>query len=82
MKHLFVHSGAAKDLGKVYVLPLAPGHVLPESIIHGLPSQQEILKLPGARVISSTEVVPGPTAEIYAFTRQSVQRNLYRVPVP
>ena len=69
-------------LGKVYVLPLAPGHLVPESIVHGLPSEQEILKLPGARVIPSNDVAPGPTADIYAFTRESVQRNLYRVPVP
>jgi len=27
-------------------------------------------------------VVPGPTADIYAFTRETVHRNLYRIPVP
>ena len=56
--------------------------MVPESIVNGLPSEQEILKLPGARVIPLSNVVPGPTAEMYAFTRQSVQRNLYRIPVP
>jgi WD40 repeat protein len=80
-KHLFVQHRVNK-LGKAYVLPLAPGHLLPESIVHGLPSEQEILKLPGARVILSNDVAPGPTADIYAFTRESVQRNLYRVPLP
>jgi len=79
-KHLFVR--ALNNLGKAYVLPLAPGHLVPESIIHGLPSEPEILKLPGTREISSSDVAPGPTADIYAFTRESVQRNLYRVPVP
>jgi hypothetical protein len=69
-------------LGKAYVVPLAPGHLVPESIIRGLPSEQEILKLPGARVIHSTDVAPGSTADIYAFTRESVQRNLFRVLVP
>jgi len=81
-KHLFVHCRAWNDSGKTYVLPLAPGHLVPESIVHGLPPEQEILKLPGARVIPSSDVAPGPTADIYAFTRQSGQRNLYRVPVP
>ena len=80
-KHLFVEDRAV-NVGKAYVLPLAPGHMVPESIAHGLPSEQEILKLPGARVIPSSNVEPGPTADIYAFTRESVQRNLYRVPVP
>ena len=80
-KHLFVQR-RLNNLGKAYVLPLAPGHLVPESIVHGLPSEQEILKLPGARVILSNDVAPGPTADIYAFTRESVQRNLYRVPAP
>jgi hypothetical protein len=61
---------------------LTPGRPLPESFIDGLPSEQEIVKLPGVRVIASTDVVPGRTADTYAFTRESVQRNLYRVPAP
>ena len=81
-KYVFVQSKAAKDPGKVYVLPLAPGQLVPEMIVPGLPSEQEILKVPGARVISASDVAPGPTADIYAFTRESVQRNLYRVPLP
>jgi WD40 repeat protein len=81
-KHLFVQGRAVANMDKAYVFPLAPGRPVPESIIHGLPSEQEILKLPGVRVIPSTRVTPGPTADIYAFTRESVQRNLYRVPVP
>jgi hypothetical protein len=56
--------------------------MVPESIVDGLPSEQEILKLPGARVIPFGNVVPGQTADIYAFTRESVQRNLYRIPIP
>jgi hypothetical protein len=80
-KHVFVQRRLS-NLDKAYVLPLAPGHLVPESIVHGLPSEQEILKLPGARVIPSSDVAPGPTADIYAFTRESVQRNLYRVPLP
>ena len=81
-KHLFVQGKGAANLDKAYVLPLAPGHLVPESIVHGLPSEPEILKLPGVRVISLRNVVPGPTADIYAFQRESVQRNLYRIPVP
>jgi Tol biopolymer transport system component len=82
-KHLFVQGkGAAADVERAYFLPLSPGQIMPESIVAGLPPEQEILKLPGARVIPLRNVVPGPTAEMYAFTRQSVQRNLYRIPIP
>lgn len=81
-KQIVVQTVVGNNIGKAYVLPLAPGHLVPESILHGLPSEQEILKSPGARLIVSNDVVPGPTADIYAFTRETVQRNLYRVPVP
>ena len=69
-------------IGQTYVFPLTPGRPLPEDIINGLPSEQDIVKMPGVRVIASTDVVPGQTADTYAFTRESVQRNLYRIPVP
>lgn len=81
MKHVFVQR-RLNGLGKTYVLPLASGRLVPESIAHGFPSEQDVLKLPGARVIIASDVAPGPTADIYAFTRETVQRNLYRVPVP
>ena len=58
------------DPRKAYVLPVA---LAPESIVHGLPSSQEILKLPGVQVIPSDDVEPGPTADVYAFTRETVQ---------
>jgi Tol biopolymer transport system component len=80
-KHLFLHR-ILTSRDKTYVFPLTPGRPLPESFIQGLPSEQEIVKLPGVRVIPSTNVVPGRTADTYAFTRESVQRNLYRIPVP
>jgi Tol biopolymer transport system component/predicted Ser/Thr protein kinase len=80
-KYVFLQSKAGNNMEKAYVLPLTPGHMLPENIVHGLPSEQELVKLPGVRVIYSSVVGPGPTADIYAFTRESVQRNLYRVPL-
>jgi eukaryotic-like serine/threonine-protein kinase len=80
-KHVFVQSlPTSRD--KTYVVPVTPGRPLPESFIDGLPSEQEIVKLPGVRVVASTDVMPGRTADTYAFTRESVQRNLYRIPVP
>jgi eukaryotic-like serine/threonine-protein kinase len=81
-KHLFLEGRNQNEFGKTYVLPLASGHIVPENSIHGLPSEQDIRKMPGARIIPSNDVVPGPTADIYAFTRENVQRNLYRIPVP
>jgi eukaryotic-like serine/threonine-protein kinase len=80
-KHVFLQS-LLTSRDKTYVFPLTPGRPLPESFIDGLPSEPEIVKMPGVRVIASADVVPGQTADTYAFTRESVQRNLYRIPVP
>ena len=53
--------------------------VLP--VPNSFPSEAELAKLPGVRIIPIADVVPGPTADIYAFTRETVQRNMYRIPV-
>ena len=64
------------------MLPLPPGHMLPESFLKRFPSQAEMAKLPGLGVIPSSDVAAGPTGDVYAFTHETVQRNLYRIPVP
>jgi hypothetical protein len=81
-KHLFVQGKGANKPGQGLHLAIVPGPNGARKYRPGLPSEPEILKLPGARVIPLSNVVPGPTADIYAFTRESVQRNLYRIPVP
>ena len=70
------------DMGRTHVVPLARGRMLPETPAGGFPSEAEIAKLPGVRVIDALDVSPGPTPQVYAFSRQTVQRNLYRIPAP
>jgi serine/threonine protein kinase/Tol biopolymer transport system component len=68
--------------GRTYVIPLPPGRMFPDLPAGGFKSQAEIAKIPGVRVIPVYDVAPGPTPDVYAFSRESVQRNLYRIPVP
>ncbi len=68
--------------GRTYVVPLSPGRFFPSIPQGGFRSQEEIAKIPGVRLIDSIDVAPGSTPEIYAFTRRTVQRNLYRIPLP
>jgi serine/threonine protein kinase len=68
--------------GKTYVLPLPPGRALPEIPNGGFRSEAEIAALPGARLIDASDSEPSPTPGVYAFSRETVQRNLYRIPVP
>jgi hypothetical protein len=65
-----------------YFIPLPPGAVLPPIPAGGFHSDEGIARLPGVRRIDSPVVVPGPSDEVYAFHHGTVQRNLYRIPVP
>jgi len=79
-KHLFV-SGESEEATKTYIFPLSPGQILPPGFPLATGSPEEFAKAPGVRILPIGHVVPGPTAGTYAFTRESVQRNLYRIPL-
>jgi DNA-binding winged helix-turn-helix (wHTH) protein/Tol biopolymer transport system component len=74
--------GRSALLGGSYFVPLAAGESLPKVPEGGFQSGEEIAKLPGARRIDEGGLVAGPSAVVYAFYRGTVQRNLYRVPIP
>ena len=63
------------------MIALAPDRVLPEIPVGGYQSEAEIAKLPGVQLIEAADVAPGPAAGVYAFSRETTQRNLYRSPV-
>jgi hypothetical protein len=79
---IFTGMQSAGATGRTYVLPLPPGKMLPNIPPAGFQSEAEISTLPGVRVIDVADVAPGPTPDVYAFSRQTVQRNLYRIPIP
>ena len=79
-KHLFV-SGENEEATNTYIFPLPPGQVLPPGLPMAKGSPVEFRKAPGVRILPIGHVVPGPTADLYAFTRETVQRNLYRIPL-
>jgi Tol biopolymer transport system component len=68
--------------GAIYAIPLRPGEMLPLIPASGLRSKEDVAALPGARLIPEPEAFPGPNPSIYAFTKVSTHRNIYRVPVP
>ena len=65
-----------------YAIPLSGGRAFPKIPAGGFQSEAEIAKLPGARRIDAIDVALGPRPEVYAFARETVQRNLYRIPLP
>ena len=83
-KYLFVVGAEHQTWSNTYVVPLSHGEILPESMVRGenFPSEAQVAKMPGVRTLSpATDIVPGPTADVYAFTRVTLQRNLYRIPL-
>ena len=66
---------------KTYLLPLKAGQDLPVLPASGIYSEADIVRLPGVKVIPQGGIAPGLTPSIYAFSRTTVQRNLYRIPL-
>jgi serine/threonine protein kinase len=73
---------SVRAAGVTYVIPLSPGEMLPKIIRDGLRSEEDLAKLPGVQVIGAADIAPGPTPDIYAFSREITQRNLFRIPIP
>lgn len=82
--YLSVSTGmqSAAAFGRTYVIPLPPNKLFPPIPHDGFHSEDEIARLPGVRVIEAADVFPGATPGSYAYSRETVQRNLYRVPLP
>ena len=78
---IFGGGGMAGGGGRTYVLPVAPGRALPDLPPGGFSTAAELAKVPGVVVIPSLDAAPGPTPDVYAFSRETVQRNLYRIPI-
>jgi eukaryotic-like serine/threonine-protein kinase len=66
--------------GRTYILPLPLGRIFPSLPPGGFQAEAEIAKVPGARLINAYDAAAG--RETYAFARQTVQRNLFRIPLP
>ncbi|HMF00610.1 MAG TPA: winged helix-turn-helix domain-containing protein [Terriglobia bacterium] len=64
------------------ILPLAPGQSLPSWTKPTAPSADDLLHLPGSQQVREVSVAPGRSGESYAYTRETQQRNLFRVRVP
>ena len=66
----------------MYAIPLRPGQMLPPRPASGFRSKEDVAALPGARLIPQQGAFPGSDPSIYAFTKVTTHRNIYRVSVP
>jgi hypothetical protein len=65
-----------------YAVPLSPGRILPPLPSSGIESVEAAARLPGAKAFPVPGAFAGPNPSIYAFSKTTAQRNIYRVPVP
>lgn len=81
---MYIHlpgTSQLNELGKTFVLPVKPGRSFPQLPASGIGSEADLVMLPRVKVLEGM-ISPGPDAGRYAFTKQSVHRNLYRIPIP
>jgi DNA-binding winged helix-turn-helix (wHTH) protein/Tol biopolymer transport system component len=81
-KSLYLRSILGGMSRRTVAIPLRPGEALPKLSPLGLRSDHDLLALPGARTIEEEDVFPGPSSSIYAFTRKTTRRNLYKIRLP
>ena len=67
--------------GRTYVLPVPNGSVLPAIPSGGFRTEDEIASVPGVEIIPIGDIDPGRDAHTYVFTRQTVTRNIYKIPL-
>jgi DNA-binding winged helix-turn-helix (wHTH) protein/Tol biopolymer transport system component len=83
-RSMYIHlpgTSQRNDFGKTFVLAVQPDNPFPVLPSAGLRSEADLRGLPGMEMVEGV-VFPGPNSSVYAFTRQSVHRNLYRIPIP
>ena len=84
-KLMFIQAGSPSMTsgasGRNYAFPLKPGKMLPDRPPGGFQSEEEMAKYPGVRVIEAADIAPGLTPDVYAFSKETTQRNLFRIPL-
>ena len=65
-----------------YLAPVPPGEILPALFRTGrLVSEAEVAKLPGVRVFPQDAPAFGADLDTYVYTKSTVHRNLFRIPL-
>jgi hypothetical protein len=69
--------------GGTYAIPLKKGEVLPALPPSGFESAKAVAAVPGAQLVTEqANVYTGPKPSLYAFTKATTHRNIYRVHLP
>ena len=75
-------TASAFGVGRTYVLPAAGRSVVAEIPQGGFKTEAEVAALPGVTTLPHGDVALGSSPAVYAFSRVTTTRNLYRIPLP
>ena len=70
------------DDGRTYVIGLRENNSLPDLPALGIRSAEDVASLSVLQTIQQPFVAPGRSEGTYASMRMTIQRNLYRIPLP
>ena len=78
-KFIYLHETPARQ---TFAIPLRPGQILLPLPASGIRSPGlDANALPGARLIKQQRAFPSAKPSVYAFTKVTTQRNIYRISV-
>jgi hypothetical protein len=88
-KYLYFFGGGlttsrVKPMHGVYAVPLKPGQLVPDFPPGGIKTEADFRRWGASELPDqgANDLSPGPTPHVFAFSRRTIQRNLYRVPLP
>ena len=64
------------------IVPVSAADALPPTPAEGIGMAREWMRMKGSRVVQKPEIILGPGGNTYAFIETTVNRNLYRIPIP
>ena len=73
---------SAFGFGRTYSIPLAKGSMLPDIPPGGFRTEAEIAAIPGVEVLPYGDLSFSSRPGVYAYSKITVTRNLYRIPLP
>ena len=75
-----VRAGSHHGGASAIAVPLRANEALP-GVLPLEPEPMDLMKIPGASEIRQVSVTPGPSG-VYAYVRETQQRNLFRIRLP
>lgn len=70
----------ASNRARTFLVPLGPREALPPLPPEGIRSEKDLTDLPGS-LAADGFLYPNDKFQVYAFRRETIQRNIYRVPL-